>query len=67
MSYLTVTDIKEILGISASKAYVIIRQLNNELKSKGYIVIAGKLPKKYFFEKYYCEADEIKEQLQAIS
>lgn len=66
MSYLTVTDVKHILGISASKAYVIIRQLNDQLKSKGYIVIAGRIPKKYFFEKYYCEVDELKEQLAAM-
>lgn len=66
MSYLTVSDVKKILGISASKAYVIIRQLNKELKAKGYIIIAGRVPKKYFFEKYYCEEDELKEQLQAM-
>ena len=66
MSYLTVTEVKRILGISASKAYVIIRQLNNELKSKGYIVIAGRVPKRFFKEKYYCEVDELKEQLAAM-
>lgn len=47
-------DIKEILGISKSKAYNIIQQLNKELKSKGYITIAGRVPVKYFKEKYYC-------------
>lgn len=66
MSYLTVTDVRMILGISASKAYVIIRQLNNELKEKGYIVVAGKVPKKYFMEKYYCDVDELKQQLKAM-
>ncbi|MFU0824783.1 transcriptional regulator [Clostridium sp.] len=66
MSYLTVTDVRRILGISASKAYVIIRQLNNELKEKGYIVVAGKVPKKFFMEKYYCDADELKEELKAM-
>lgn len=66
MSYLTVRDVKEILGISASKAYAIIRQLNNELKAKGYIVIAGRVPKKYFVEKYYCDVDEIKKELAAM-
>ncbi|WP_099716722.1 MULTISPECIES: transcriptional regulator [unclassified Clostridium] len=52
---------KKILGVSASKAYVIIRQFNNELKSKGYIVIAGRVPKKYYYE-----VDELKDQLHAI-
>ena len=66
MSYLNVEDVKRILGISASKAYVVIRQLNSELKAKGYIVIAGRVPKKYFMEKYYCEVDDLKEQLAAM-
>ncbi|MDS0526083.1 helix-turn-helix domain-containing protein [Clostridium sp. SHJSY1] len=66
MSYLTVTDVRKILGISTSKAYSIIRQLNNDLKSKGYIVISGRVPKKYFMEKYYCEVDELKQELTTM-
>ena len=31
----------------------IIRGLNNELKEKGYRVISGKVPTKYFEEKFY--------------
>lgn len=53
-TYYTVDDIMGFLGIGQSKAYSIIRELNNELKSKGFITIAGKVPKKYFDEKYYC-------------
>lgn len=53
-SFYRVDDIKEILGISTSKAYKVIQQLNKELKEKGYITIAGKVPIKYFKEKYYC-------------
>lgn len=64
MSYLTVKEVKKILGISGSKAYVIIRQLNNELKANGYITIAGKVPTKYFLEKYYCDIDEVIEELR---
>jgi hypothetical protein len=36
-----------------STSYRIIRQLNKELSTKGFIVLAGKLPIKYFEEKYY--------------
>lgn len=53
-SFYRVDDIKEILGISTSKAYKIIQQLNKELREKGYIAIAGRVPIKYFNEKYYC-------------
>ena len=53
-NFYRVNDIKEILDISESKAYKIIQQLNKELKGKGYITIAGRVPSKYFKEKYYC-------------
>ncbi|WP_035294615.1 transcriptional regulator [Clostridium sp. KNHs214] len=53
-SFYRVDDVREILGISESKAYKIIQQLNKELKEKGYITIAGRVPIKYFKEKYYC-------------
>lgn len=51
--YLTASDISQILGISKSRSYVLIRECNNELKEKGYLTIAGKVSKKYFAEKYY--------------
>jgi sugar-specific transcriptional regulator TrmB len=60
MNYYTVKDVQKILGISSSKAYQVMRQLNNELKTKGYIVIAGKVPKKYFGEKYYCDTEDLR-------
>lgn len=53
-SFYKVNDIQKILGVSSSKAYKIIQQLNKELKEKGYITIAGRVPIKYFKEKYYC-------------
>ena len=43
----------EILGVLRGYAYKIIRGLNNELKEKGYRVISGKVPTKYFEEKFY--------------
>lgn len=51
--YLTAIDISEMLGISKGKAYEIIRDYNTELKSKGYLVIQGKLPRAYFETKYF--------------
>lgn len=51
--YLTANDIAEMLGISKGKAYEIIRDYNTELKSKGYLIIQGKLPKAYFETKYF--------------
>lgn len=65
MSYLTVNDIMLVLGVSSSKAYAVMRQLNNELKGNGYIVISGKVPTKYFCEHYYADPEQIKQQISA--
>ena len=51
--FYTASDVSNFLGISRSRAYVVIRALNEELASKGYITIAGRIPKKFFAEKYY--------------
>ena len=49
--YYTAEDVSIMLGISIGTSYRIIRKLNKELKEQGFIVIAGKLPIKYFEEK----------------
>lgn len=51
--FLDVNDVAEYMGISTSKAYKIIRAMNNELKSRGFIVVAGKISRTYFEEKIY--------------
>lgn len=51
--YLDADEIVELLGVSKGFAYKIIRELNKELRSRNYIVIAGRVPKKFFQEKYY--------------
>lgn len=43
--FITAEEIQEIMNISRSKAYQIVRELNKELKAMGYITIAGKCPK----------------------
>ena len=51
--FLNVNDVAEIMDISVSMAYKVIRRLNNELASQGYIVITGKVSREYFEEKVY--------------
>lgn len=51
--YYSAKDVAELLQISQSKAYTIIRELNLELLEKGYIVIKGKIPIAFFNEKIY--------------
>ena len=54
--YITANEIMGILGIGQSKAYEIVRQMNEELEKAGYNVIKGKVPVRYFQKKYYgCE------------
>lgn len=49
--YVTVGEVQEALGISEGKAYAVIRDLNAQLKAKGYITIAGKVNRAFFEEK----------------
>lgn len=51
--FITAKEISQSLGISESKAYQIVRKLNDELHSKGYITIAGRCPRAFFNEKWY--------------
>lgn len=51
--YYTANEVGEMLGISRGHAYKIVKSLNEQLASMGFIVIAGKVPKRYFAEHYY--------------
>ena len=46
--FITASEVAEIMGISRSKAYQIVREMNRELKAKGYLTVAGKCPAQYF-------------------
>lgn len=41
------------LDVSKPYAYKLIRQLNEELKAKGFITIAGRVNRQYFNERLY--------------
>jgi Predicted transcriptional regulators len=51
--FITANEVAEIMGISRTKAYQIVRSLNRELKEMGYITIAGKCPIQFFTQKFY--------------
>ena len=50
---LSVRDVMEALEVSESKAYGIIKKLNQELEAQGYITVRGKVSRVYFEEKLY--------------
>lgn len=41
------------LNVSKPYAYKLIRKLNEELKAKGFITIAGRVNRQYFNERLY--------------
>ena len=52
--FLNASDISMLMDVSMSKAYKIIKELNNELRKSGYIVVSGRVSKAYFEQKVYC-------------
>ena len=46
-------ELQELLGISRSESYRIIKKLNDDLKKKGFIVLSGRVSRKYLEEMIY--------------
>lgn len=51
--FISAQEVADMLGISKSKAYHIVRELNEELEAKGFITVAGRVSRKFFEEKFY--------------
>ena len=51
--FLRVADVEEILGVSESYAYKLIRKLNKEIKAIGFETIQGRIDTKFFYEHFY--------------
>ena len=52
MKLLDVEGVKTLLPVQNTKAYAIIRQLNEERREKGYMTIRGRVPEKYPIERF---------------
>ena len=50
-------EVAKELGISKSFAYKLIRQLNQELKAKGFVTISGRINRDYTL---LCKENQIK-------
>ena len=57
--FLRAEDVAEELSVSVSYAYKIIRQLNAELKEKGFITISGRVSREYFNKRVYGSGEEV--------
>lgn len=51
--FIRVDEVAKELDVSKPYAYKIIRQLNDELKAKGFVTIAGRVNRQYFNERLY--------------
>lgn len=56
--YMRVQEVADELGVSVAYAYKVIRTLNKELASKGYIILQGRIDRRFFHEKMYATKDE---------
>ena len=57
---MTANDVAQALGISKGHAYKIVRELNDELEAKGFIVVADKIPRAFWDKKFYNVNSELK-------
>ena len=55
-NFMTVDEVAEELLISKSKAYEIVRQLNAEMRKRGYLTVAGRV-NTTFFHKRVCYSE----------
>ena len=51
--FIRAEDVAQELNVSKPYAYKLIRQLNEELRAKGYITISGRVNRQYFYERLY--------------
>lgn len=51
-------EVAKELGISKPYAYKLVREMNEELKQKGFYIIPGRVSRRYFEEKFYGMRDD---------
>ena len=56
--FMRAEEVARELEVSRSYAYRLIRQLNAELREKGYMTIAGRVNRQYFRERLYGISDQ---------
>ena len=54
--FIRADEVCEVMEISRASAYRLIKQLNDELAQKGYLVVNGKTNRDYFYERIYRRA-----------
>ena len=55
--FVNAAEVASDFGVSEGMAYRIIKKLNDELKEKGYITVAGRVSRQYYMERTYGHSD----------
>ncbi len=51
--FYTAQDVKELLNVSDSKAYGLIRTMNEELQAQGFLTVRGRIPVAYMEKRFF--------------
>lgn len=51
--FYTAKDLAELLNVSESKAYSLIRTMNEELEKKNFLTVRGRIPVAYVKERFF--------------
>jgi len=51
--FVRVDEIAEALEVSKPTAYRLIKEMNSELKAKGFMTVAGRVSRQYYEERFY--------------
>lgn len=51
--FISAKEVARELEVSDSFAYRLVRKLNDELEKQGFVVVKGKISRKYFKERVY--------------
>ncbi len=62
-SFMSAMEVAEELGVSKAYAYKVIRELNEELRSKGFQTVSGRINRMYFKERFYLAGKEVKKNV----
>lgn len=51
--FYTAQDLSELLSVSESKSYSLIRTMNDELQQQGFLVVKGRIPVAYVEKRFF--------------
>ncbi|MGN0461568.1 MAG: helix-turn-helix domain-containing protein [Ruminococcus sp.] len=51
--FMRVDEVAEVMGVSVSYAYKIIRRFNKELKKTGCVTMKGRIDRQFFYDNFY--------------